>query len=136
VIFAAWRLWVFEAVDNAGDAVLDECHLKVDEQAEALVGQAEIGQELLLMDQSEQFYGLDFDDDFILDNQICAEPGVDTDVLVDHWDRMLAGYAETAAVEFIRQDGVINGFQQARAEGRMDAIGGVYYLSGNGVFLG
>jgi hypothetical protein len=40
-IFAAWRLGVnifFESIDNPRDAVLDEDHVEVDQQAKTLVG--------------------------------------------------------------------------------------------------
>jgi hypothetical protein len=40
---------VFEAVDDTRDAVLDQGHLEVAEQAKTLVGQPEIRQKLLLV---------------------------------------------------------------------------------------
>ena len=45
-VFAAWRLGVsivFESVDHARDAVFDQRHVEVDEQAKTLVGESEIG---------------------------------------------------------------------------------------------
>ena len=44
--YAAWRLGVrivFESIDDACNAVLDEDHMEVDEQAKTFVGQSEIG---------------------------------------------------------------------------------------------
>src|SRR5947209_14175051 len=51
------------------------------------------------------------------------------------FDQRLAYRAENAAAQFIRQDGLINGFLQARAKRRMNAESGVADLLGNG-FVG
>ena len=61
---------VIEPVDNPADAVLDECNLKVDEQAKALVGKPEISQKLLLVNK---LYGLGFNDDLVFDDQLGPE---------------------------------------------------------------
>ena len=76
-VLAAWRLCVrivFEPIDNARDTVFDEGHLEVDEQAKALVGEPEIGQELLFVDGSDQLDGFDFYDDLTFYDQI-GPPG-------------------------------------------------------------
>jgi hypothetical protein len=44
---------VFESVDNARDAVFDQGHLEVDEQAKTLVGEPEIDQKLFLVDRGK-----------------------------------------------------------------------------------
>jgi len=80
---------ISKPVDNSGDAVLDQRHVEIDEQAEAFVGQPEIGQKLLLMDWDYQVDGFDFDDDLICDHKVCAESSVDADILVDHRNRLL-----------------------------------------------
>jgi hypothetical protein len=43
----------FERIDDARDAVFDARHLEVDEQAQPLVRQAEIGQKLLFVNWGE-----------------------------------------------------------------------------------
>ena len=60
--YASLRLGVrivFESVDHAGDAVFDQRHVKVDEQAKTLVSQPEIGEKLLLVDRGEHLDGFD-----------------------------------------------------------------------------
>ena len=92
-LFAAWRLGVIivlEPVDDARDAISDEGHLEVDEQAQALNGKPEIGQKLVLVDWSDQLDGFDFDYNLIFDNQIGSESGVDTYILVYHRNWLLA----------------------------------------------
>jgi hypothetical protein len=124
---------VFESIHNARNAVLDEDHVKVDEQAKAFVRQAEIRQKLFPVDRSERLDGFDFDDYLVFHDEIGPEASIYTDTLIDHRNRLLSHGAETSTAEFIRQDGIINGFQQARAEGRVNAEGGVHNLPGDGV---
>jgi len=60
-VLATWRLGVrifFQPVDDAGNSVFDERHLEIDEQAQSLVGEPEVGQELLPVNRSEEFDGL------------------------------------------------------------------------------
>ena len=49
---------VFEPIDHAHDAVFDQRHVKVDEQAKTLVGQSEVSEKLLLGDRSNRLDGL------------------------------------------------------------------------------
>jgi len=79
----------FQPVGNAGDSVLAERHMKVEEQAKALVCQAKIRQKPLLVNRCENLDGLDLHLHFV-DDQIGPEPGVDPDVLGDDRDRLLA----------------------------------------------
>ena len=62
-LFATWRLCVmivFQPVDDSRDAVFDQRHVKVDQQAKPLVGESEVGQKLLLVDREEYLNGFDF----------------------------------------------------------------------------
>src|SRR5438132_4082310 len=127
-LLAAWRLCViivFQSVHDSRDAVFNQCYVEVDQQAKPLVGETEIGQKLLLVDWGEQLDGFDFHDDLFLDHQIGPESGIDADTVIDHRNRLLAHCAEAPPAQLIRQDCLINGFQQARTQGRMNAESGV-----------
>jgi hypothetical protein len=124
---------VFEAVDDAENAIFDQRHLEVDEQAQSLVGQPEIGQKLLFVDWREEFDGLHFHNHFLLDDQVGAEAGVDADFLVDHRDRLLPSCSETSTIQLVRQDCIVNRFQQARSECGVNAEGRVHDFLGDGV---
>ena len=50
---------VFQSVDDSRDAVFDQRHLEVDQQAKPLVGEPEIGEKLLLVDREKQLDGFD-----------------------------------------------------------------------------
>jgi hypothetical protein len=129
------RKSISQPVDNAGDAVLDQRHIEIDEQAEAFVRQPEIGQELLLVDWGYQLDGFNFNDDLVFDHQIGSESGIDAEILIDHRDRLLLGRAQTPAAQFMRQDRVIDRFEQAWAKRCMNAESGVDDLLGYGVFV-
>jgi hypothetical protein len=47
-------------------------------------------------------------------------------IVIDYRDWLLAGDAESPAAEFMRQDCIINRFQQSWAEGGVDAKGSVH----------
>ena len=102
----------FEPIDDAGDAIFDERHLEVDEQPQSLVGEPEVGEKLLSVNRGEKFDGLHFNNHLIFDDQIGPETGVDADILVDHRDGLLPNCPEAPTVQFIRQDRIVNGFQQ------------------------
>ncbi len=72
----------FESVDDASDAVLDERHLEVYEQTEALVSEPEIGQKLLLVNRSKKLDGFHFYDHLVLDYQVSPESGVDANAVM------------------------------------------------------
>jgi len=136
-IFAAWGLCVrivFETVDDARDAVFNEWHVKVDEQPQALVCETEVSQQLLFMNRRQILDGFHFDDYLVLDDQIRSESGIDADVFINDRYLLLAHDAKTAAAQFVGEDRIVDGFQQARPEGCMDAKGCVDNLFGDGIF--
>ena len=48
-----------QPIDNAGDAVLDQSHIEIDEQAKTFVGQSKIGQKLFFVDRGNQVDGFE-----------------------------------------------------------------------------
>jgi hypothetical protein len=134
--FATWRLGeriFLESIDNASDPVFDQRHMEVDEQAEAFVGEPEIGEKLLLVYRSEQLDRFDFHDYFVFDNQISPKSSVKVDILIDHRNRLLTHSAETAPIQFIDRYGFVYGLEQAWAKLRVDAESSVHNLPGDDV---
>jgi len=123
----------FQSVDDARDAVFDEGHLEVDEQPEALVGEPEIGQKLLLVDRSEKLDGFHFDNHLVFDDQVGPESGVDAETVVDYRNRLLPDNTEAPALQFVGQDCLLDGFQQARSQLGVNAKSRVHDLLGDGV---
>ena len=102
---------VFQSIDDSRNAIFDQRHVEVDQQAKTLVGQSEIGQQLLLVDRGQRLDRFDLHNDLVFDHQVGAEAGIDPDILIDHRNGLLAYGAETATAQFIRQDCLINRFQ-------------------------
>ncbi len=63
-----------QVVNDASDAVLDQVDVEVDQEAEMSVAQAEIGQELFLVDGGDRFDRFDLDDYPSLNQKVEAEP--------------------------------------------------------------
>jgi hypothetical protein len=83
------------------------------------------------MYRSKILYRFHFDDHLVLDDQIGPEPRLDADVLVNHRDRLLPDHAKVLAAQFIRQHGIVDRFEQARPESRMEAESGIHDLPRN-----
>ncbi len=110
----------FEPVDDARDAVFDEGHLEVDEKAEALVGEPEVSQKLFLVNRGEKSDGFHFHNHLVFNDQIGPKSGVDADALIDHRNRLLPDDTEPPAVQFVRQDCLIDRFEQTRSQSGMN----------------
>ena len=124
---------VVEAVDNTRDAIFDERHLKVDEQAQTLVSEAKVGKKLLLMNRSEKLDRLHFHDHLVLDNHVGPKSSIDADVFINYRNRLLAHCPEAPAPQLKCQDRIINGFEKAGTERGVNTIGGVDDFLGDGV---
>jgi hypothetical protein len=120
-------------VDNTRDAVPDERHVEINQQAEAFVGQAEVRKKLLFVDWGKDLDRFDFHNDFVFNDQIGPEAGFDADTIINHWNRRLARRPETSPAKFIRQNRMVDRFQQARPQPDMDVEGAVDDLFGDGV---
>ena len=57
-------------VGDAGDAVGEAFDVEVDEEAHGTSGQAEIGEELGAVERLDAIYGLELDDDALIDQEI------------------------------------------------------------------
>src|SRR5450755_2237240 len=135
-VLATLRLGVriiIEAVDNTRDAIFDERHLKVDEQAQTLVGEAKIRQQLFLVNWSEKFDGFHFHDHLVLDNHVGPKSSIDADVFINYRNRLLAHCPEAPASQLKCQNRIINGFEEAGTQRGVNAIGGVDDFLGDGV---
>ena len=64
------------------NAILGEACPEVDEQAEAFVAQANIGEELLLVDRRDLFDGFQLNDDLVFNQKISPKALIKLDVVV------------------------------------------------------
>jgi hypothetical protein len=100
-----------ESVDDTGDAVFDEGDVEVDEQAQAFVGQLQIGQKLLFVHRRDALQGFDLHDHCILYHQVSVKSCEDVNCLVDHRNGLLASDAQSTLFQFVRQSRFVHRFQ-------------------------
>ena len=86
-------------------------------QVQALVGQSKIGEKLLFVNRRQHLGGVDLHDTLVCNDQIGPESCIRPNSLLHHWYDLLAGGAEPAPAELVRQHGVVDGSQQSRTEG-------------------
>lgn len=132
----AWSLGVtifFQPVDNADNSILNQGYMEVDQQAEALVGESQVGEKLLFMNWGKRFDGFDFHYHPVFDHQVSPEAGIEVDIFVDHRNRLLAYEAQPAAVQFKSQYRIVHGLQQTGSECAVNPESRVNDLSGYGI---
>jgi hypothetical protein len=79
---------VRHTVGNSKNAVFDERCAEIDQRAEALVSQLEIGLELFFVDSGDFLYLLKFDNHLVFDHQVSAISHVDFDPFIVKWNRL------------------------------------------------
>jgi hypothetical protein len=129
----SWRLCVplrlcvkLQSVHYSDDAIFYERHIEIDQQPKALIRQPKISQQLLLMNRGQRLNGLNLNDHFPANNQICAKPELEVNVLPDDWDSFLALYIESTFPEFALQNGFVDRFKDSGAEPGVNLEGDVY----------
>src|SRR2546426_8552024 len=126
-----WVRSVRKSIHDAGDAVLEEGDVEVDEQSQTLIGQAQMSQELFLVNGCHGIDRFDLHHYLVLDDQVCAESHLDPDLLIDNRDRWLPHRVQTPLLQFVCQDHFVDRFQQPRSEAGMHTVGRIYDLFGH-----
>src|ERR1035438_3599314 len=91
---------IWHAGGYACDAVFDQGYVEVDKQAQALVRQAQIRQQLLLVHDQNSFDRLDFYNYFVLDNQIGPESHFDLRTAIDNGNVLRSDDTQSTTCEF------------------------------------
>jgi hypothetical protein len=94
-----------------------------------------VSQELFLVNRRNQGNGFDFDDDAIFDDPIRPKSGIHAQVFIDRRDCLLLDDAEVPPTQFMCQDGMIDGFEQAWTECRVNSEGSIDYFLSNGILV-
>ncbi len=114
--------------------MFDQGHVEIDEQAKTLAGQAKMRQELLFVDRGDDLNRFDFDDYEILDDEVRTKADLDAGAVIDDRDGLLPGNVQAATLQLEREDGFVDGLQEAGTEGRVHAVGGIYDVPREFVF--
>lgn len=86
------------------------------------------------MNRGEGFDGFDFNDDFVLDEEVGTEAVLHAQGVVDDRDGVLGQNAEAAPGEFPGEGGFVNGLEETWTEGGVNAESGVDDVAGDFVF--
>ena len=117
--------WLIKSVDGTDDAIAQKGFAKVEQIAELQAGQFQIGLDLFAVGRTELGNGLEFEDHAVGDDEVGAKAFVEGEAVVGDGDRNLTPHGEAAFLEFVGEDGLVNGFEQAGAEAAVNVDGGV-----------
>src|SRR5580704_15018859 len=118
---------------DAFDSVFEERDVEVDQQAEALAGQFEVGQKLCLENRDEVFDRFQFNENAILDEHVQAHVGVEANSFVDNRHGILCHKSETALAQFVAEANFVNRFGESWSERSMNFERCIDNLPSNGV---
>lgn len=77
------------------------------------------------MQARQRLYRLNLDDDLAFDKQIEPETGFEGHAFVDNWKSDLASRSDAAQLKLTNQTILVDGLQQARAQGPVNLQAGV-----------
>jgi hypothetical protein len=109
-----------QAIGDTLDAVFQESGTEVDQETEAEVEKAAVGQHLLGMNRVQLLDRFQFNHDAFLDDQIGPEAFVERQVFIPNGHGHLSPYSKPALKEFFLQHGFVNTLQQPRSQGHVD----------------
>jgi hypothetical protein len=88
-------------VDHPLDCVLEHENVEIDQKSYLRIQQAEVRQQLRLIDGMKAFFAFDFDYDFIVDHEVGTKPALPFDSLVNEWDGLLPMDPKPLPLEFV-----------------------------------
>lgn len=93
--------------------------MKIDQQSQSEACQAEVREDLGLMDFSQFLDGLDLDQQSFFDQEIHSVGRFDVQVTVAQWNGHLPAHANSFVHQLPCQAGLVGGFEQSRSQAAM-----------------
>jgi hypothetical protein len=112
-------------IGDALNAVLDHVLAEIDKEAESLVHEAQIGQDLFAVDRIERGDRFHLHDHEIIDDQISAETFVEPDPIPRDRNSYLSFHGVAMFAQFMRKQDFVYDFEDAWPESSMQAVGSV-----------
>ena len=112
-------------IGDALNAALDQMLAEIDKEAESLVHEAQIGQDLFAVDRIERSDRFQLHDHEIIDDQIGAETFVEPDPIPGDRNRYLSFHGVAVFAQFMRKQHFVYDFEDAWPEPDVQAVGGV-----------
>ncbi len=110
------------AVDDSLDAVFQVRGAEVNQQTQAPIAQAKLGQQLLAVQWLERFNRFQFDDEFVGNKQVSAETFLKSNAVVRNRNRLLPFDGDTVLAELIGEQDFIDRFQETRPEAGVQLV--------------
>jgi hypothetical protein len=126
--------------DAPSDAVRQGHRVEIDQQSDAARADAKVGQQLGFVQRVNLLHRFEFEDNVLLDNDVCLVTGIEIDTVVNQGEPDMLGERQVGFLEFVAEASLVGGFQEARAQARVDAHGKsddlVCEIGGGARFLG
>jgi hypothetical protein len=100
-------------VHNPSNTVTQVGDIEVDQQADTVTTESEIGHHLCVVERVQFFHGLQFDDDAVFDEEIDPVSRIDPDVAVADWKSYLMFESQSIHTKLVSEAGVIRAFEAA-----------------------
>jgi hypothetical protein len=123
------RKFFGHTIGDAFNAMLDQVFAEVDKEAESLIHQPQVGQDLLAVDRIECNDRLDFHDYAIVDDQVSAEAFVERDSIPCDRNDYLPFHYVTVFAQFMHKQDFVYDFEDTGPESGMQAVGRVNHPS-------
>src|SRR5207248_311120 len=108
------------AVNNAFNTIFEAAFAEVDQQTKVSSAQSQLGEKLFAMDFSKLFDRFQFNDDFVLNQQVDAKALVEGQFIIMDRNGYLPFHPETDFAEFVSQQYFIDAFEEARSGAAVD----------------
>jgi hypothetical protein len=107
------------------NGMLDQMLAEVDKEAESLIHQPQIGQDLFAVDRIERGDRFDFHNHAIVDDQVSAETFIEPDSIPCDRNTYLPFYGVAVFAQFMRKQDFVCDFEDAGPEPGVQAVGSV-----------
>jgi hypothetical protein len=112
-------------IGDALNAVFDHVLAEIDKEAESLIHEAQIGQDLFAVDRIERRDRFQLHDHEIIDDQISAETFVEPDPIPRDRNKYLSFDRVAVFAQFMRKQDFVYDFEDAWPEPSVQAVGSV-----------
>jgi hypothetical protein len=119
-----WRFFG-HTIGDALNAMLDQVFAEIDKEAESLIHQPQIGQDLFAVDRIERCNRFDFHNYAIVDDQVSAEAFVEPDSIPCDRNNYLPFHGVAVFAQFMRKQDFVYDFEDAGPEPGVQAVGRV-----------
>ncbi len=99
-----------QIIDHPCDPLLDQHCSKIDQQAQPLIGQLEIGKQLFLVNRRNLLDRFELDNHFVFHDQVGAKAHFQLYRFVMDGDRLLTLYPYPALFQFMDKQSFLSGF--------------------------